>query len=669
AGTPKSPPSAIILGDELWKRKFNGDPGIIGRQVRLSRMPPLTVVGVMPQGLRFLPDPGNASEPNYDVNAHVDFWLSSIVDESQPRSRGWNVIARLKDGSVARAQSEVAAIAANQARDDADLQGLTATVRPVLEELNQDGRRLLLPLLASVGLVFFIACANVAGLLLARGLQRQHEFAMRSALGAGRWRLFRSVVVESLTIAMAGAIVGAGFAATLVSLVKRIGGHAVPRLDAVTIGWPIIAAGFVAAVIAAALAGLLPALRVSATDRAHALDGVRSTVSRGERRLLAAVTTLQITLTVTLLAGAALLVRTAYNLSNVRPGYDTDRILAMTVTAMQPDKWQDFHMRALERAVSVPGVTHAAFVWGLPLTGNKWSGDMEIVGQASSSRLTERLNLPLRAVTPDYFDVMGIQLVDGRGFRASDDTGAPRVAAINGTFARRHFAGVNPIGRTVRFAGDAKTTIEIVGVVADTRTEALSRGAEPEIYFPLFQMRAFSKHLVVRASADPRAIAPLVQRELRGIDPSAAVEHVKTMDEIRQESVAPRTFAMQLLTGFAAAATLLALVGIYGVLSLAVGARTKELAVRKAIGAQQRTIVRLVLGEGFRLILLGAILGTTLAIVLGRLLSTLLYDVRPTDPLMLSAAATLFCAVAIAACAIPAWRAARVDLMEALRHE
>jgi ABC-type antimicrobial peptide transport system permease subunit len=238
---------------------------------------------------------------------------------------------------------------------------------------------------------------------------------------------------------------------------------------------------------------------------------------------------------------------------------------------------------------------------------------------------------------------------------------------INKTFARRAFGDATPIGKQMRFAGDTKNTIEIVGVVSDTRTEALSAQAEPEIYFPLWQMRAFSKHLILRATSDPIALAALVRRELHAIDPTAAVEHVQTMAEIRRESVAARTFAMYLLTGFSLAASLLALVGIYGVLSLSVGSRTKEIAVRKAIGAQRHEILRLVLAEGIRLIALGIVLGTVVALLLGSVLKALLFEVRPTDPITLAGAALVFGAVALLACVLPAWRAARVDLMEALR--
>jgi predicted permease len=259
--------------------------------------------------------------------------------------------------------------------------------------------------------------------------------------------------------------------------------------------------------------------------------------------------------------------------------------------------------------------------------------------------------------------------MDGRGFRPSDNSEAPPVAVVNETLAGRYFPKANPIGRKVRFVGDTNRTIEVVGIVSDIRTEGLSQRAEPEIYFPFWQGGAFSKHLIVRTASDPRALAGLVKRELRSVDPTAAVEHVKTMEDIRRESVAPRTFAMRLLVGFSLAASCLALVGIYGVLSLSVGARTKEIAVRMAIGARGHEILGLVLGEGLRLIVLGVVLGAILALSLGRILETFLFEAKPTDPITLGGPALLFTAIALLACWVPACRAARVDPMVALRYE
>ena len=398
------------------------------------------------------------------------------------------------------------------------------------------------------------------------------------------------------------------------------------------------------------------------------LKGTRTTAGRTERRLLGSVATLQIVLTVALLAGAALLIRTARNLDRMQPGYDTENILAMTVTTMERQKSTEFHKLALERVASVPGVTRVAFAWGVPLTGNKWPGEMVLPGQSGSTKLTDRINVPLRSITQDYFDVMGMTIAEGRAFRETDGPDAPRVAIVNEALARRYYDGRNAIGAQLQFAGNEKP-LEIVGVVADTRTDDLSTTPEPEIYLPFWQAGAFSKHLVVRASGEPAALAALVRAQLRTVDPTSAVERITTMAELRRESVASRTFAMRLLIGFAVAATLLAVVGLYGVLSLSVNSRIKEMAVRKAVGAQSRQIIQLIVVEGSRMVLAGLVIGAMVAVLVGRLLKTLLFDVKPSDPMALGIAAIAFGAVAIAACLLPAYRASRVELMEALRQE
>ena len=670
---PKVPPTAIILGYERWQRSFNGDPDIVGQTILMSRMAaPLPVVGVMPPGIRFLPAPGAASEPNYDLNAFVDFWLGQAIDESRPTNGVGNAVTRLRDGAtLEEARAEIALLAASQAQADAALQGIGATVVPLEDILNRDGRRLLLPLFGSVALLFFIACANVAGLLLTRGLQRHAEYAMRSALGAGRWRIFRQTLTESLVVALAGAALGAGLASGIVTVLKAIAGHAVPRLDAVQVGWPVFAFGALAAVLAAGVAGLLPAARASLTDRIQGLRSTRTTAGRAERRLLGTVATSQMVLTVALLAGAALLIRTARNLDRMEPGYRTDNVLAMTVTAMERQTSTQFHKQVLERVAAVPGVMHVAFAWGVPLTGNKWPGDMEFPGQSDASKLAERVRVPLRSITQDYFDVMGMRLVEGRAFRETDDQEAPPVAIVNEALARQYYPGRIVIGASLpmRLGGPKSVPPEIVGVVADTRTEELSQAAEPEVYLSFWQAGAFSKHLVVRTSGDPGALASQVRAEMRKIEPTSSVERITTMTEIRQESVAARTFAMQLLIGFAAAATLLALVGLYGVLSLSVDSRLKEFAVRNAVGAQRHQIVQLVVGEGAKLVAAGLVLGAIVAVLVGRLLQTLLFDVRPSDPMSVGVAAIVFGVLAVGACLIPAYRASRVELVESLRQD
>jgi predicted permease len=671
-GRPKVAPTAVILGYDLWRREFGADPQIVGKTITISRMPaPLPVVGVMPPGLRFLPDPGAAAEPNYDVDAKVDFFLGAAPDETQ-RERGAGYgIARLKPGvTAAQAQSELAAMSGAIVQADPRLAGQTAMVSPVREVLNREGERLLIPLFAAVGLLFLIACANVTGLLLARGLQRQQEYATRAAIGAGRARLFRLVIVEALTVALTASIIGAGLAYAIVGVLRAIGGHAVPRADAVEVGWPVLLFGTAAAVVAGIAAGLLPALRVSWRDRFTLLKGTRTSVGRTERRLLAAVATTQVVLTVALLAGAALLIRTAQNLDRVRPGYDTDRIVAMTVTSVGPnDQRTAFHRQALERVSALPGVSHAAFAWGLPLTGNSWPGEIEVPGRAAGTTAdTDRIRIPFRSVTEDYFAAMGMRLAGGRPFQASDSGDAPRVGIVNEAFVRRYLGTSPPIGQQLRSPGDDKP-ITIVGVLADTRTERLREAPEPELYLPFWQAGAFSKHLVVRTSGDPLALAPAIGSALRAIQPTAAVEHVTTMAEIRRESTAAQTFALRLLAGFAAVATLLAAVGLYGVLSLSAGARTKELAVRQAIGAGRGQVIGLVLGEGATLVAIGLGLGLVGALLVGRLLQALLFDVQATDPASLAAAALAFATIAAAVCAVPAWRASRGDINAALRNE
>ena len=671
ASRPKVPATGIMLGYELWQRQFKGDPAVVGTAIRVSRSPtPLTIVGVMPPGLRFLPDPGNASEPNYDVDAPVDFWVSFTPDETAPRARGWNTVARLRDGvTLDQARTELTTLASRLGATDPDLAVLTPSVRPVVQVLNEDAGRLLLPLFGSVALLFLVASVNVAGLFVARGLQRHREYAMRAALGASRLRLFRQTLTESGAIAVISAVAGAALAVGGIRMFTAIGGQAVPRAESVSVGWPLFAFGLAAALVAALIAGLLPALRASAPGHAGSLKGSRSSAGRGERRLLGAIATVQVICTVALLAGAALLIRTASRLASVRPGYETERVLAVTVTNVTPGTSTPFHTAVLERVAALPGVVRTAFVWGLPLTGNKWPGTMELVGQAGADTVSGQLNLPLRAITPDYFDLMGMGLIDGRGFRTTDNADAPRVAVVNQAFSKKYFPGAGALGRQMRFPGDVKRPIEIVGIVSDTRTDALSAQAEPEVYLSFWQNSAFSKHLVVRTASDPNAVAALVRREVHAVDPTASVEHFTTMAQIRRDSIAPRTFAMRLLVGFSILATALALVGIYGVLSLSVGSRVKEIAVRKAVGAQGRDILRLILGEGSRMIGVGLVLGIVVSIFVGRALAGQLFEVQAADPLSLGAAALVFGIVALLICLLPAMRAAKTDLLAALHQD
>ena len=671
-------PPAVLIGYDLWQRKFNGDPHIIGKTIRISRSDtPPTVIGVMPPGVRFLPSPGAAQEPSYNVNGLVQYWIPVTPNPARIRSPQWDVVARVREGATpAQAESELRILTARQAQGERSFEGFTPKLQLLSGELNQAGMRILLPLLGAAGLVLLIACGNAAALLLVRGLQRQQEYAVRSALGVGRIALFRQIATESLLLSLSGGLIAAGITVTVVRLFKIIGGHAIPRLDTVAIGWPVLLFGLAAAVLSAVLAGLYPALRASRLDPSESLKsaGPKSSASRGERRLLAGVTMAQTALTLALLVGAGLLIRTMINLSQVQTGYSTSHILSMTVTAVQGD-WAAFHHRALDRVAAVPGVQYAAFAWGVPLTGNNWPVPAEIEGQPVPTKDSERVRLPFRAVTPDFFQLMGFKLTDGRGFRDSDIRDQPQVAVVNQAFVDRYFPHAPALGRRfwmgsrVNQGGKPNPGGQIVGIVANARTDDLAQSAEPEVYLCFWQAQAFSKDLVVRTASDPRSVMANVQRELHSVDPTSAVENVRTFDQIRDDSLASRTFAMNLLVGFSVVGGVLTLVGLYGVLSLSVASRRRELAIRTAVGAEQRHIHRLVLGEGFRLIAGGVMAGLAIALVLSRVLKTFLFGIAPTDPLTLIGAGVVFAAVAMLACWAPTRRAGKVDPLEALRYE
>jgi putative ABC transport system permease protein len=672
---PETKPGAnpvIILGYDFWQHKFNGDPHIIGATIRMSRRKtPVTVIGVMPPGVRFLPSPGVAKEPNYDPNAMVDFWMPAAPDPQQLKNPYWDVVARLNNRTpIQQAQQEIKLIVAREARAEHDFEGIAAHVQSLTGELNRDGGRILFPLLGAAGLVLLIACGNAAALLLVRGLQRQPEYAVRAALGVGRVALFRQASIESLLLAVAGGAFGAGLAFGVVKLFKLIGGHAIPRLDAVTAGWPVMAWGLGAAIFSALLAGTFPALRASRLDPIQALKsaGPNSSAGRGERRILRGVTMAQTALTLALLVGAGLLIRTMSNIAKTPAGYDIEHILTMSVTAVQGN-WADFHHRALERVAALPGVKSVAFAWGVPLTGNNWPDAVEIEGQPAAAKESDRIQIPLRAATTGYFDLMGLAIRDGRDIRSSDAQKQPSVAIVNQALVDRYFPKQNPIGKKLWLFGRQQSSTEIVGVVSNSRTDDLTQAAEPEIYLSLWEATAFSKHLVVRTAADPRSVVAAVERELRSVDPSAAVENVKTLEHVRGDSLASRSFAMELLMGFSIAGTVLTLVGIYGVLSLSVASRKRELAIRTAVGAERRDIEKLVFGEGLRLIAGGVIAGIVAALLLSRVLKTFLFEVQPTDPLTLATVALMFAIVAALACWAPTRRAGRVNPLEALRYE
>jgi putative ABC transport system permease protein len=444
----------VLIGYDLWQRAFNGDPNIIGKALRMSRRKtPPTIVGVMPRGVRFLPSPSVAEEPNYNVNAQVDFWLPDAPNPKGLKDAYWDVVARLSDGVMPQlAQQELSSHVARQGREDRDFEGLLPKLTTLPDEMNREGRRILLPLLGAAALVLLIACGNAAALLLVRGLQRQQEYAVRSALGVGRLALFRQVATESLLIALVGGALGVGLAFALVKVFTVIGGHAIPRLDAVKTGGPMLAWGMSSAILAALIAGVFPALRASRLDPVSIIKGggPNSSAGRGERRLMGGVTIIQTAFTLALLVGAGLLIRTMNNISMVRSGFTTSHVLTMSVTAVQGD-WFAFHHQVLDRVSAIGGVGAAAFAWGVPLTGNDWRPSLDIEGVPPATKGSDRLRLPLRSVTPGYFALLNLPVIQGRDFRPTDDKKAPLVAIVNQAFVDRYFPNGAAIGKKLWF--------------------------------------------------------------------------------------------------------------------------------------------------------------------------------------------------------------------------
>jgi putative ABC transport system permease protein len=682
--------TVVILGHEFWQRQFHGDLNIIGKPVRFnfSHAGPLTVIGVMPPGFRGLPSPFVQS---YEINNNtlVDCWLPVSVEGIRQVNRG--VVGRLREGArLSTAQAELTAISARQAQEDTTLDGVTAKAELLPARMNSDGRRLLVPLSGAVLLVFVIACGNVAALLLARGLQRQQEYAVRCALGARRWRLFRQAFAESLILAFLGGVFGAGLAVAVVKVLKVVAGVAIPRLDAVTIGWPMLLFCFAATLLATVIAGLAPAVRASLLDPTTACKGgTRTSANRTDRRLLAGVVLAQTALTLVLLMGAGLMIRTVASLAQIRPGYETQRIVAMTVTELKQAQpaavandtsdlflkhMIDFHERVMAQLPAVPGVKSAAWAFGIPLINRRLSAVVEPEGIATTGKFKDDIDVPVRLVSPGYFDTLGIQLLDGRDFGPVDSyTNRVFTAVINEVLARQCFPGSNPIGKKFRFKLPFNTApfrdAEVIGVASNSRDEDLTQEPKPEFYLSYWQLPTPGKTLVVRAAGDPRSAMSGVLHVLRAADPTVDIEDVKTLEQIRDDSIAPQLFTMRLLTGFSILAAALALVGIYGGLSLSVASRRQEMAIRMAVGAQRQNIFGLIFGEGLKLVAAGLFIGVGVALASARILRALLFGVEPGDPLTFAAVAVLFMAVAALSCYFPARRATQIDPMEALRYE
>jgi len=655
-----------VLSETLWRNSFGADPRIIGETIRLDGAG-YFVVGVMPASLR----------PQADV------WTPLALDAEifSPHSPRWMMLAaigRLKPGiAVSKAQADLQLLAQEMDKEYPPQAAQfraheTVEVIPLHDMLVQNVRSLLLILLGTVGFVLLIACANVANLLLSRSVVRGREIAVRAALGAGRLRLVRQLLTEGLLLAAIGGALGSitGLWAT------KILGDLIPATLPASVRLDPRIFGFSAAIITLAsfLFGLIPALITSRADVNEALKegGLRLGASAGTHRLRGMMSAGEIGLSLILLVGAGLLVRSFLRLTEVDLGFDPHSLLVATVerpltAAFDSQQHSAFFQASLERIRNLPGVKEAALTQRYPLGPPHNATMMLRIQGAENVRPPQPISVT--EISPDYFHVMRIRLLKGRTFSASDVAGAQEVVTVNESLARMLFGAHDAIGQHISFGGPSAPWKEVVGVVANVREDALEKEPVPEIFVPYLQQPSFSMAFVLRTESSPLILAGAVREAVQSIDKNQPLSGATTMDEVIAKSVAPRRFRMLLLGLFALLALLLAVIGVYGVMAYSSTQRTHEFGVRIALGADRQDILKLVVRQGFKLALLGVSIGVGGALLLTRVLSSLLYEVSAHDPLTFSAVAALLMLVALAASYIPARRAMKVDPIVALRYE
>jgi putative ABC transport system permease protein len=656
-----------LLNEALWRSRFGADPHIVGKSVRLDDAA-YTVVGVVPANLRY---------PAADV------WtpLALDLDFFSPHSPRWHaltVIARLKPGvDAARAQSNLQLVTQQMDREYPPQAAPfraheRVEVIPLHALLVQNVRSLLLILLGVVGFVLLIACANVANLLLSRGVLRGREMAVRAALGAKRPRLIRQLLTEGLLLAAAGGLLGllAGLWGTKI-LRQLIPSDLSPDIH---LDLRLLAFSVAIAVLAVLVFGLIPAFIASRTDVSEALKegGAQAGAGPAAHHLRAVLAACEIALSLILLAGAGLLARSFLRLNAVELGFDPHNLLVATVDrplSMAFDSRQHaaFFHDALERIRHLPSVQGAALTSHYPIEHFNNLTTLFKVRGAENFRAPQPI--PTSAVSADYFRMMRIRLLKGRAFGEGDTNDSQGVVIVNESFVRMAFKTRDPLAQQISFGPPPAPWLQVVGVVADTRDSPLEREPIPEIYVPYLQQPSFSMALVLRTAGSPEALVRPVRAVVEGVDKNQPLAEAATMDEVIARSVAPRRFQMMLLGLFALLALALAAVGIYGVVSYSCSQRVHEFGIRMALGAGRRDLLRLVIRQGAMLALMGVCIGIGGALVLTRFLSSMLYGVKPTDPLTLLGVSLILSAVALLASYIPARRATRVDPMVALRYE
>jgi putative ABC transport system permease protein len=682
-------PRVVVISYALWQRRFGGASDVVGRSVTLSGERQ-TIIGVMPRGFAF--PRGAELPPGLQFGPRTDVWAPLIWSEGDRTTYGTmnlSAVARLAPGvASARARSELEAFGVRRFKEVGVPAGQLAFAVVGLEEQAARGvRRGLLVLLGAVGCVLLIACTNVANLLIARTGARAREFAVRSALGAGQFRIVRQLVTENIVLTLGGAVIGMVIAVWGSRVMLALVPGSLPRADDVGVDVRVIGFTLLVAIVAGTAFGVASAWHVAGRSVAATLQsaGTRLTGGLGRRFGRRLIVATEVALSVVLLVAAGLLAGSFARLQRVTPGFDsrgvmTGNVLLPVGEQFDPvrdgPRWARFFNELTNRLDALPGVADAGAVSSLPLSGAVESGGFTIEGRPASAP-GQTPTAEYSVISGDYFRSMGIRLITGRAFDGRDRTDTPGVVIVNREFVRRHFPGESAIGRRLRtgfdFSGGASPR-EIVGVVENVKQTALDAELLPAAYVPTSQMPYPFMSILVRsacapdvASCDPLAALPLVRRELASLDPTLALSRVRPLASVFADSIARQRFSMAVLGVFAALALVLALVGLYGVIALSVGQRRREIGVRMALGAQPRNVLSLVLGEGMRMTMLGVAIGLVAAFGLTRVLRRLLYDVSATDPRFFGAAALLVAAVALAATYIPARRALRVDATVALR--